>query len=110
MKGNVCKDAEMKYTPNGTAVSKFSMATNEFSKDKEGNKKQLTEFHNIVVWGKRAESLSQYILKGSAILIEGKLQTRSWEKDGATHYSTEVVASDIQLLGGRESRQPGGDG
>lgn len=96
--GYLGKDPELKYTPGGAAVATFSIATNESYKDKEGNQKEHTEWHRLVAWNKTAEIVAEYLKKGSLIYIEGKLQTRSWEKDGQKHYMTEVVVRDIQFL------------
>lgn len=106
--GNLGRDAEMKYIPNGTAVSTFSIATTETWKDKDGQKKEDTQWHRIVLWGKAAESLNDYLTKGKSIAVEGKMVTRKWEKDGQTHYTTEVKADRITLLGGRNDGSGGG--
>ncbi len=101
--GNLGKDPEVKYTPQGTPVAKFSLATNERYKDKDGNWQDRTEWHNIVVWQRLAEIAGEYLKKGGKVYIEGRLQTRSWD-DKTTNqkkYMTEVVASDLVLLGGR---------
>lgn len=93
--GNLTRDPEVRYTPSGKAVCSFSIATNE-GKSSEG--KDLVEFHNIVAWEKTGELVGQYCTKGSKVAIEGKLQTRSWEKDGVKRYSTEVVANRAEFL------------
>ncbi len=105
--GNVGKDPELRSTPSGTAVAKFSLATNERFKDKSGEWQERTEWHNVVVWQRLAEIASEYLKKGSKVYIEGRLQTHSWD-DKTTNqkkYMTEVVANDLVLLSGR-----GGDG
>ena len=100
--GNAGADPELRYTPGGTAVSNFSIATNESWIDSSGEKQERTEWHRIVVWGRLAEICNQYLRKGSKVYIEGKLQTRSWEgQDGQKRYTTEVVARDMQLLDSR---------
>ncbi len=101
--GNIGKDPELKYTPSGTAVANFSIATGERFKDKEGQWQERTEWHNIVAWDKLAEIIGQYVKKGSKLYLEGRLQTRSWDDktSGEKKYRTEIVASDISLLGGR---------
>ncbi len=107
--GNLGKDPEIKYTPNGTAVGRFSLATNERYKDKEGNWQDRTEWHNIVVWQRLAEIAGEYLKKGRTVYIEGRLRTDSWE-DKNTHekkYRTEIVANDLVLLGG--GRGEGGE-
>ena len=101
--GNLGKDPEIKYTPSGTAVANFSIATGERYKDKEGQWQERTEWHNIVAWDKLAEIIGQYVKKGSKLYLEGRLQTRSWDdkQTGEKKYRTEIVAQDISLLGGR---------
>jgi len=100
--GNVGRDPEKKELPSGSTLLNFSVATNESFKNKEGEWQDRTEWHNIVVWGKRAEGLSKILSKGMPLYIEGKLQTRSWEdRDGNKRYMTEVVAWDIKLLGSK---------
>ena len=109
--GNISKDPELKYTPAGAAVASFSLATNESYKDKAGNQQDRTEWHRLVVWNKQAEIAAEYLKKGAQIFVEGKLQTRSWEKDGQKHYMTEIVVLNFQMLGrksdgGAESPAP----
>ncbi len=101
--GNLGKDPEVKYTPSGTPVAKFSLATNERYKDKGGEWQDRTEWHNIVAWQRLAEIVGEYVKKGSKIYIEGRLQTSSWEdkQSGEKKYKTEIVASDLVLLSGR---------
>ena len=101
--GNLGKDPEIKYTPSGTAVAKFTLATNERYKDKAGEWQDRTEWHNIVAWQRLAEIVGEYVKKGSKIYIEGRLQTSSWEdkQSGEKKYRTEVIAQDLVLLGGR---------
>lgn len=98
--GNLGKDAEVRVTPGGQSVASFSIATTENWTSKEGEKKEQTEWHRIVLWGKTAESLQPYLVKGKQIYLEGRLQTRQWEKEGQKHYTTEVKADKIVLLGG----------
>jgi single-strand DNA-binding protein len=98
--GNLGRDAEVRFTPSGQAVASFSIATTENWTSKDGEKKEQTEWHRIVLWGKSAETLQPYLTKGKQIYVEGRLQTRSWEKDGQKHYTTEVKADRIVLLGG----------
>ena len=107
--GNLGKDPEVKFTPSGVPVAKFSLATNERYKDKGGEWQDRTEWHNIVAWQRLAEIVGEYVKKGSKIYIEGRLQTSSWEdkQSGEKKYRTEVVASDLVLLGGRG--EGGGD-
>lgn len=106
--GNVGKDAELKYTGPGTAVSSFTLATNETWKNKDGAKQSKTEWHTVVIWGRMAEGISKYITKGKNLFIEGKITTRSWEdKDGNKRYKTEIVASEVKFLGAAEKRDNG---
>jgi single-strand DNA-binding protein len=101
--GNLGKDPEVKYTPSGTAVAKFSIATNERFKDKSGEWQDRTEWHNIVAWQRTAEIAGEYLKKGRTVYIEGRLQTRSWEDQQTKQkkYMTEIVVSDLVLLGGK---------
>lgn len=109
--GNLGKDPEVKYTPSGVPVAKFSLATNERYKDKGGEWQERTEWHNIVAWQRLAEIVGEYVKKGSKIYIEGRLQTSSWEdkQSGEKKYRTEIVASDLVLLSGRGEGGGGGD-
>lgn len=101
--GNLTRDPELKALPSGQQVCTFSVATNEtFTKD--GQKQERAEFHNVVVWGKTAENVARYMKKGSQIFIEGKLQTRKWEKDGVTHYRTEIMALPFGVQFGSKPR------
>ena len=103
--GNLGKDPEVRYTAGGAAVANLSIATAEAWKDKQtGEKKEATEWHKVVLFGKLGEIAGEYLKKGRMVYIEGRLQTRKYEKDGQTHYSTEIVASDMQMLGGGEER------
>ena len=99
--GHLGRDAETKFTPSGAAVTKFSIATNRRWKDQQtGEWKEETDWANVVLW--RQENLANYLTKGKQIYVEGRLQTRQWEdKEGKKQYSTEVVADDVILLGGR---------
>ena len=101
--GNLGKDPEVKYTPSGTAVAKFSLATNERYKDKGGEWQDRTEWHNVVAWQRLAEIVGEYVKKGSKLYIEGRLQTSSWDdkESGQKRYKTEVIANDLVLLSGR---------
>lgn len=97
--GNLTRDPELRALPSGNKVANFSIATNRVWKDKDGNKQEDTEFHNIVVFGRQAETTAQYLKKGSSALIEGRIQTRSWEaQDGSgKKYRTEIVADRVQF-------------
>lgn len=101
--GRLGQDPELKYTPSGTAVCNFSVATSEAWTDRtSGQKNEKTEWHRVVVWGKLAELCNQYLAKGRQAFIEGKLQTRSWDdKDGSKRYTTEILASTVQFVGGQ---------
>lgn len=96
--GNLTRDPEMRSLPNGTAVTQFSVATNRVYKDKTGARQESTDYHNVVVFGRQAETVSQYLRKGSGVFVEGRMQTRSWDdKDGTKKYRTEVIADRIQF-------------
>ena len=103
--GNVGKDPEVKYTPSGVALAKFSLATNERYKDKSGEWQDRTEWHNILAWERLAEIVGEYVHKGTKLYVEGRLQTSSWEdrQSGDKKYRTEIVARDIVLMGSREA-------
>jgi single-strand DNA-binding protein len=108
--GNLGKDPEVKYTPSGVPVAKFSLATNERFKDKAGEWQDRTEWHSIVAWQRLAEIVGEYVSKGSKVYIEGRLQTSNWEdrQSGEKKYRTEIVAWDLVLLGGGNGGQGGG--
>jgi single-strand DNA-binding protein len=114
--GNLGRDPEVKFTPQGTPVAKFSIATSERYKDKEGNWQERTEWHNIVLWQRLAEIAGEYLKKGSKVYIEGRLRTDSWDdrESGQKKYRTEIVGTDLVLLGGRGegggSEEAGGGG
>lgn len=96
--GNITKDIELKSLPSGMKVASFGLATNRTWKDKEGNKHEQAEFHSIIAFGKQAETISQYCSKGDQLFIEGRLQTRSWDKeDGTKAYRTEIVLESFQF-------------
>jgi single-strand DNA-binding protein len=102
--GNLGSDPEVRYTPDGTAVANFNIATSDEWTDKDsGERKKRTEWHRIVAWRRLGEICGEYLSKGKQVYVEGKLQTRSWEKDGVTRYTTEVIASDVQFLGTRNA-------
>src|SRR3954471_1820105 len=99
--GNLGRDAELRYTPGGAPVATLNLATTEVWNDKGGQKQEKTEWHRIVLWGKSAESLNEYLVKGKQIYVEGRLQTRQWDdKDGNKRYTTEIRGDRIVLLGG----------
>lgn len=101
--GNLGKDPELKYTPSGTAVAKFSIATSSRYKDKSDQWQEQTEWHNVVAWARLAEIAGEYLKKGSKVYVEGRLQTRSWDDKNTNQkkYMTEIVVNDLVLLGGR---------
>jgi len=103
--GRLGADPEVRYTPSGVAVANFNIATSEEWKDKDtGEKKERTEWHRIVVWSKLGELCGEYLSKGRQVYIEGRLQTRSWDdRDGNKRYTTEIIATDVQFLGGRDA-------
>jgi len=104
--GNLGKDPEVRNLENGATVANFTMATSETYKDKTtGEKKVITEWHNVVLWRGLADIAAKYLHKGDQVYIEGKLRTRSWEKEGVTRYTTEIVGDNMTLLGSR----PGGE-
>jgi single-strand DNA-binding protein len=103
--GRLGSDPEVRYTNNGGAVANFNMATNETWTGKDGQKQEKTEWHRIVVWGKLGELCGQYLSKGRQAFIEGRLQTREWnDKEGNKRYTTEIVAQNVQFLGGQGDR------
>jgi len=100
--GNMTRDAELRYTPNGKAVASFGLAVNRTYKDAAGEKQSSVDFFDVVSWGKLAEIISQYGKKGQGIHVIGRLQTRNWEaQDGTKRNKTEIVATDVSLVGGK---------
>lgn len=95
--GNLTRDPELRALPSGMNVCSFSLATNRVYTGKDGQKQEQTDFHNIVVFGRQADTVNQYLKKGSSAFIEGRIQTRSWEKDGQKQYRTEIVAERVQF-------------
>lgn len=95
--GNLTRDPEMKALPSGMSVCSFSLATNRVYNDRDGKRQESTDYHNIVVFGKQAETVSKYLTKGSSAYVEGRMQTRSWDKDGQKQYRTEIVADRVQF-------------
>ena len=101
--GNLGRDPELRYMPNGEAVCNFSIATTDSWKDKSGAKQERTEWHNIVMYRKLAEIAGEYLKKGRPVYVEGRLQTRKWQtKEGQDRYTTEIIADQMQMLGGRD--------
>ena len=95
--GNLTRDPELRALPSGMNVTSFSVATNRVYKDRDGKKQEQTDFHNVVVFGRQADTINQYLKKGSSVFVEGRMQTRSWEKDGKKNYRTEVIADRVQF-------------
>lgn len=103
--GNLGAKPELKYLPSGQAVCTLSLATNERWNDKDGKKQERVEWHRVVVWAKMAENCAQYLDKGRMIFVEGRIATRKWDdKDNITHYTTEIVATNVQFLGGGDGK------
>ncbi|MDE2188590.1 MAG: single-stranded DNA-binding protein [Patescibacteria group bacterium] len=103
--GNLTRDPELRAIPSGSKVATFAVATNRTWKDKAGARQDAVDYHNIVVFGRQAETVSQYLKKGSAVMVEGRMQTRSWDADGVKKYRTEIVADYVQF-GPRGSTSP----
>ena len=102
--GNVCEDPLCKFMPNGEAVTTFSLATNERWKDKNtGQQQEKAEFHRLVFYRRLAEIAGEYLRKGAKVYIEGKLQTRKWEKEGQNHYTTEIIVNEMTMLGSKDA-------
>lgn len=96
--GNLTRDPEKRALPNGTVVTSLSLATNRVWKDRDGKKQESTDYHNVVVFGRPAETAAQYLKKGQSVYVEGRIQTRSWDdKDGSKKYRTEIVADSVQF-------------
>ncbi len=95
--GNLTRDPELKALPSGMNVCSFSLATNRIYNDRDGNRQEAADYHNIVVFGKQAENCAKYLTKGNGAYVEGRLQTRSWDKDGQKQYRTEVIADRVQF-------------
>jgi single-strand DNA-binding protein len=105
--GNLTRDPELKSLPSGIQVCSFSLATNRVYKDRDGKRAEQTDYHNVVVFGRQAETSAQYLKKGASAYIEGRLQTRSWDQDGAKQYRTEIIADRVQF-GPRTGGSEGG--
>lgn len=107
--GNLTRDPEVRSLPSGMQVCSFSLATNRVYKDRDGKKQEQVEYHNVAVFGRQAETSAQYLKKGSPVFVEGRLQTRSWDKDGVKQYRTEIIADRVQF-GPRAGGEGGGGG
>ncbi|HEX4952341.1 MAG TPA: single-stranded DNA-binding protein [Thermoanaerobaculia bacterium] len=108
--GNLGRDPEVRTTTSGQPVASFSVATSRRWKDRDGNRQEHTEWHNVVCWGKQAEIAGQYLSKGKQVFIEGRLQTRSWDdkQSGEKKYKTEIIVENFNMLGGRSGAGGGG--
>ena len=104
--GRLGNDVELRFLPEGTAVCDLRIATNEDYKDKEGAKHEQTEWHRVVVWNGQAKTCAQYLKKGSLVAVEGKLKTRTWDKDGEKRYITEISASHVEFLDSKPTTKP----
>ena len=107
--GNLGADPEMRFTQSGAPFASFTVATTEKWKGQDGQMKEQTEWHRVIAWQRLAEICGEYLSKGSRVYIEGKLQTRSWEKDGQKHYTTEIVAREMKMLSPRTTGGGGGE-
>ncbi len=106
--GNLTRDPEVKALPSGQQVANFGIATNRSFKDKQGARQEQTEFHNVVAFGRTAEVIGQYLKKGRPIFVDGRLQTRTWDKDGVKQYRTEIIVENFQF--GADGGRAGGEG
>lgn len=107
--GNLTRDPEIKSLPSGIQVVSFSIATNRVYNDRDGKKQEQVDYHNVVFFGKQAETVGKYLKKGSSVFVEGRLQTRSWDKDGVKQYRTEIIGDRFQF-GPRTGSSDGGSG
>jgi single-strand DNA-binding protein len=103
--GRLGKDPEIRHTSGGQSVANFSVATDETYKNRDGEKVKKTEWHRIVIWGKLAEIVESYLTKGSLVYLEGKIQSKEWEKDGVTRYDKEIVCDTMRMLGGNDREE-----
>lgn len=103
--GNLGADPELKYTPASRAVCNLRIATSEVYKNKEGQRKETTEWHRVTVWGELGENCAKYLAKGRSVYVEGKITTRTYEKDGQKHYSTDIIADRVVFLGGGDKTE-----
>ena len=102
--GNLGNDPELRYTQNQNAVATLNIATTDYRNDANGERQEITEWHRVVVWGRQAENCSKYLAKGRSVYVEGRIQTRSWDdQSGQKRYTTEIIAQNIQFLGGRDN-------
>ncbi len=109
--GNLGQDPELRHTQNQTAVCTLNIATTDYRTSADGQRQEFTEWHRVVVWGRQAENCGKYLAKGRSVMIEGRIQTRSWEdKQGQKRYTTEIVAQSVQFLGGASKGDNQGQG
>jgi single-strand DNA-binding protein len=108
--GNLGADPELKYTPSNRALCNLRIATTDVFKDKSGQRQEKTEWHRVTVWGDQAENCSKYLAKGRSVYVEGRLQTRSYDKEGQKHYATDIVADRVVFLGSGGGGGAGGGG
>ena len=102
--GNLTRDPELRTTPSGQSVASFAVATNRTWMDNSGERKEAVEYHEIVAWGKLGELAAQYLAKGRKVMVVGRLQTQSWEKDGVKHYKTDIVLDNVVFLGPKDKQ------
>lgn len=104
--GNLGQDPDLRYTQNQTPVCTLSVATTDYRTSPDGQRQEFTEWHRVVIWGKQAENAAKYLAKGRSVLVEGRLQTRSWEdKQGQKRYTTEIIARNVQFVGGAKAEE-----
>ena len=108
--GNLGNDPDVKYTQGGMAITTLSVATTSVRKDRDGNQQEKTEWHRVKLFGKTAEVAGEYLKKGRQVYIEGRLEYGSYEKDGVKHYTTDIVADEMQMIGGGDGQRGGGEG
>ena len=108
--GNLGNDPDVKYTQGGMAITTLSVATTSVRKDRDGNQQEKTEWHRVKLFGKLGEIAGEYLKKGRQVYIEGRLEYGSYEKDGVKHYTTDIVADEMQMLGGGDGQRGGGEG
>jgi single-strand DNA-binding protein len=106
--GNIGQDPDFKYTPNGTLIARLSLATSRGKKDRNGEWQEVTTWHRVVFYGKPAETIKEYVAKGSPLYVEGELESRSWEDtEGKKHYVTEIIGHELRLIGGKKDASTG---
>ena len=108
--GNLGNDPDVKYTQGGMAITTLSVATTSVRKDREGNQQEKTEWHRVKLFGKLGEIAGEYLKKGRSVYIEGRIEYGSYDKDGVKHYTTDIVADEMQMIGGGDGQRGGGEG